>query len=377
MHICPETTTDERRMLYIPALNGLRGLCVLCVLIFHARMQWIPGGFLAVDIFFVLSGFLITALLLQEHARTGAISLVAFYSRRAARLFPALLLACGAFVIALTVRDGLSGLNQATQETLLALLYLSNWARAFEWNAPYFLGHTWSLSIEEQFYLLWPIGLLLMLRHLRINPWFSAIAVAVAIALGSALWRAYLATNGASPNRLYNGLDTRLDGLMIGSALGVLWARGHIARLYERLPALGWQILAALALALMLWFIASMQLWLDPRLYSGGMLHLYQWVTALFLLGLLGSTHGVCQRLFTCRPALWLGTISYGAYIWHFPIYRMMQDAGLGPLQVLLYGGSATLLLSHLSWVYLENPIIKRVRKKSDVAQKAQVIPTA
>lgn len=360
-------------MQYIPALNGIRGLGALCILIGHARMQWIPGGFLIVDIFFVLSGFLITALLLQERARTGTVSFVEFYRRRAARLLPALLLACGLFIIALTIRDGLSGLNKATQESLLALTYVSNWARAFDWNAPYYLGHTWSLSIEEQFYLLWPAGLLFMLRYPRINPWI----VAILIALGSALWRAYLAQNGASADRLYNGLDTRLDGLMIGSALGILWARGHISRLYECLPEIGWQIVAALALGVMIWFIASMQLWVDPRLYAGGMLHVYQWATALFLVGILGSSYGICQRIFTSRPALWLGSISYGAYIWHFPIYRMMQDAGMEPVQVLFYGAGLTLVVSQLSWTYLESPIIQWVRCRAPATHTPVYSPAA
>ena len=171
---------------YVPALDGIRGIAIICVMIMHSGFKLFKGGFIGVDIFFVLSGFLITYLLVREYDRHDEqVNLKAFYARRALRLGPALILMLignslwGIFFF--TPAESMSNLEDA----LIALFYMANWARAFEIHAPRFLGHTWSLSIEEQFYILWPMIFLLLMRCIRSRALVAAVVLAGAIAAAS------------------------------------------------------------------------------------------------------------------------------------------------------------------------------------------------
>lgn len=343
---------------YMPALTGLRGFSVLCVLIFHANVHWLPGGFLGVDIFFVLSGFLITALLTLEFDHTRKIALKKFYMRRARRLLPALIVVLLTFTTAMGIIHGTQGIADAIQESIVVLLYASNWTRALDWHAPQYLGHTWSLSIEEQYYLLWPVFLLWMLRDRRLNP----LKVALSIALTSALWRAWLASNGASIDRMYNGTDTRLDGLMLGACLGIAYARGMLSTWSNLLSSGLWQVCSLVALSLIALCLIGVRLWLDMRLYYG-LLHLFQWFAVALITTLLVTPQGVCNKFFHNQTMCWLGSISYGLYIWHFPIYRLIQDIGGSPINILVYGGGISLIAAQLSWKFIEQPILQKKSK--------------
>jgi peptidoglycan/LPS O-acetylase OafA/YrhL len=200
---------------YRPALDGLRAVAVLAVLTYH--VGWIPGGFLGVDVFFMLSGFLITTLLCEEHARTGTISIRRFYVRRARRLLPALvlfLLICGGILF--VTRP--SAFWPTLGGNLLGVLsYGANWLIIY-WRGLGVFGHTWSLAIEEQFYLAWPLLLLGLLRGARPR---LIVAGLVTAAAGSLAWRLALALDGASFARLYAATDTHADGLLVGAALAV------------------------------------------------------------------------------------------------------------------------------------------------------------
>ena len=344
---------------YMPGLTGLRGFSILCVLIFHANVHWLPGGFLSVDIFFVLSGFLISAMLTREFDHTGQIDLKRFYLRRARRLLPALIAMLLTFTVMMAILHGSQGFADAIQESAVALFYVSNWTRALDWHAPQYLGHTWSLSIEEQYYLLWPICLLWILCNRRLNP----LKIALSMALISALWRAWLASEGASVNRLYNGTDTRLDGLMLGACIGIAYARGMLSDCSSKLSSGQWQACGLAALTLIAWCLLGVKLWLDMRLYYW-LLHLFQWLAVVLVVVLLVVSQGVLYKIFNNQAMYWLGGISYGLYLWHWPIYRLMQDIGASPISILIFGGGITLLVAQLSWSFVERPILLVASKR-------------
>src|SRR5262249_10444122 len=210
---------------YRPWLDGLRGLAILMVLAFHCRL--LPGGSLGVDIFFVLSGFLITSLLVEEWERRGTISFKHFYLRRALRLLPAFLLTLLACAVAIWIWGSREELATLGRESLVAICYISNWPALHQVGMPH-LGHTWSLSLEEQFYFLWPLLLWLML-WLRL-PRRRLIAVLVAGIVACAVLRFTLYRLNCVPGpekaanvlRLYMGLDTRADALLVGCVTGLL-----------------------------------------------------------------------------------------------------------------------------------------------------------
>ncbi|MCM3926303.1 acyltransferase, partial [Frankia sp. AiPs1] len=206
-----------------PALDGVRALAVLCVLVFH--MDSLPGGYLGVDVFFVLSGFLITGQLLAERDRTGGVSLGRFYLRRAYRLLPAFwVLALVGLTAVVLLGIGTAGERSEFLDSLAAsALYVNNYFQVVRQSTGAgWLGHTWSLSLEEQFYLLWPLVLVALCRW----PWVARRLPVVLLggAAGVALWRNALVTSGAPGTRTYFALDTRADALLVGCALAA-WLR--------------------------------------------------------------------------------------------------------------------------------------------------------
>src|SRR2546430_14428904 len=231
----PETEQPERHarvregtpsFTYQPALDGLRALAVLGVLLYHAGVSWAPGGFLGVDAFFVLSGFLITSLLVDEWRTRGRIDFRRFWARRARRLLPALVLvviAVGAYAVFGARPDELGRIRR---DTLGSVLYVANWRQLFESSyfaklaTPSPLRHTWSLGIEEQWYLVWPLALVVMVRVTAGRRW-AVIGMAAALAFGSAALMAVLFDPG-DPSRVYYGTDTRAQALLLGAVLAFL-----------------------------------------------------------------------------------------------------------------------------------------------------------
>ena len=258
---------------YWPALDGLRGLAVLAVMLFHAQVPQVKGGFAGVDVFFVLSGFLITTQLLHELQSVGRIHWGRFFMRRLVRLQPALLVLLLVYTLG-WVFGWIPGPGSTLiRDVVTVLLAMTHWARALDWHPPDYLGHTWSLGIEEQFYLMWAL-LLATMGGYASRGW-SVLTMALAGALASMLWMLWLHTTGAGPVRLYNGLDTRAMALLSGCALaswlhtrqlrqlGAAPPVPHIA-LYSRIAS----SIGTLALALLLLGMVSLQ-WQHTLMFAG------------------------------------------------------------------------------------------------------------
>ena len=343
----------------LAGLDGLRALAVGTVILFHFVPGALPGGFLGVDIFFVISGFLITTLLLREHATTGAIRLRSFWVRRARRLLPALIvLVLVATASALAIGgDVLVGIGR---QVLGAATFSYNWlaiatnASYFDSTTPELFRNLWSLAVEEQFYLAWPFVILALLALTKRRGWML-LAVA-ALAAGSFATMLLLGQGGVSATRLYYGTDTHLFGLAIGASLAVVFGRATAwtRALRISLPALGLLAVAGLvSLALLMPEDSAL-------VFQGGLL-LVAVLTALAIAGAVapGSPLG---RVLDLPPLRWVGERSYGLYLWHWPVL-VLATAALPAWPELALGGLAlgvTVLAATLSYRYLEQPIRRR-----------------
>jgi len=349
-------------MTYSPQLDGLRGFAVLCVMAFHASKSYLRGGFLGVDIFFVLSGFLISSLLVSEFDRHGFVNLKNFYMRRVLRLAPALIAMLTVFCLVSLIFLSRVQAHSNLIDAAISLFYLSNWSRAFSIHPPYFLGHTWTLSTEEQFYIVWPLLLVTMLRKTSTRK--MVVLFTLGIALLSWALRAYFHIKGVSAFRLYNGLDTRADSLMVGCAFGVAYASHFFERepmkevLSRFLPIA--TVLAVLCILALL-VVAD---WQAPHMYLYTFF-LVEILTAILIINILTSKHGILAKVLEIRPLVWLGSISYSLYLWHFPIFKVMIDRQLSPLVIIAAGGSISLLVASLSYYALEKPILKLKKRYS------------
>jgi peptidoglycan/LPS O-acetylase OafA/YrhL len=367
----PRTTAVTGK--HLPALNGLRGLAVIGVVAYHLQLGWASGGYLGVDLFFVLSGFLISTLLLEEWAGTGRVALAAFWGRRARRLLPALFLVVA--VIALFVMaeaafggpgaNALIDLPGLRGDAISTLLYVNNWHSIFvhqsyfaQFSAPSPLQHTWSLAIEEQFYLVWPLLLLLLLRVGR-RMWRGAgMALTVTLGVASALLMAALYHPGGDPTRVYFGTDTRLFDLMAGAAIafGAAARRQPRQRTRRRLHVAG--PLAAVVLAVF-WMRAGTPAGLPTRfMFEGGFL-LCAALAAVVVADARLVEPGLFGRTLAWGPLHFIGTISYGIYLWHWPVIVYLNGArtGLSGWQLDVTRIVVTLALSMASFYVVERPV--------------------
>lgn len=348
-----------------PALHGVRALAVIGVLLYHGGLAGIPGGFLGVDVFFVLSGFLITSLLLTEHAANGQIDFGRFWFHRARRLLPALfavLLFVAAYAALLApeiVRSRLRG------DLIATLAYVANWRFVVakisyfeQYSTPTPLLHTWSLAIEEQFYLIWPIVVLLLVRWLT-GPRATAQLAGLlgVLALASAGLMALLYDPGVDPSRVYYGTDTRAQALLIGALGAVLFTRRGWWGRDARAPV---GALAACGLVGLLGVGALYALAHDsaPWMYRGGFL-----LTALASLALIAGAASPSRSPLTWvlawPPLRWIGLASYGIYLWHWPVYVLLtpERTGTTGQPLLLVRLAVTGLLATLSYLIIETPI--------------------
>jgi peptidoglycan/LPS O-acetylase OafA/YrhL len=349
---------------YNGAFDGLRGTMTIGVMVAHLRLDWYPGAVVFMDTFFVMSAYLITSLIARDVERHGRVRLAAFYQRRILRLFPAYyaMLAVFGAVALLFLHDAGAHVVSAGY----AAVYFSNWARAFDWAPIGYMGHTWSLAIEEQYYLLWPLALTLL--GARLGMGLRAVAVVWGAALLCAGWRAWLTLDGATPMRLYNGFDTRADALLIGCGLALLLRQ---PRIIETLSARRWMPVAA-AMIMLLFFLLGFSIgWEDRALY------LYVAFPCSVLSALLIAvlvTHRDCAaaKLLEFPPFVYLGRICYGLYLWHFPIFSVMRhDLGLSIEWVATLGVALTFVAAIASYELIEMPFL--VRKNRTGSPDAQV----
>ena len=302
---------------YHASLDGARGLMTVGVMVAHLNYLLYPGSIIFMDTFFMMSAYLITALLLKDWTRHGTLRFWNFYTRRFLRLFPALALMLGVF--ALVIVFWLPNKRELWLDWLSAFLYYSNWTRAFGWDHTQYLGHTWSLSIEEQFYALWPVCLPLLLR--RFGP---TRGVALGLFIGAVLvscWRSWLAYHGAPPHRLYNGFDTRADALLLGCMLALVLhppesrARTLLAAHARWLVPLVSVILFVLGTKMNYEDIGFYRYWQSACLV----------LSVAFCAGLIAGRDTLAHRFFEMPALVYLGKICYGLYLWHVPVFLLMR----------------------------------------------------
>ncbi len=360
---------------YLPGLDGLRAISVLAVIFFHhyfvfgAERGWMPGGFLGVEVFFVVSGYLITSLLLAERRETGMVSLRHFWLRRARRLLPAVLVLL-AVVIAYSLLFLPDSIETLKGDVLAALTYTSNWwqiianrSYAVTAGRPELLKHLWSLAIEEQFYLFWPPLLILGLRKLgrsrMVLAMFAAV-IASTLALGI--------TSFVSINFAYYATFTRLSGLLLGALMAFFFAPYRIRGLAGRGARIALDIAGATGLVVLLisfrvfTFPALNTGHIDRSVFLGGFLL----VDIATLLVIAAAVHPASDvgRLIGCRPLRWIGLRSYSLYLWHYPIFCVTRPRvdfdhffHLHGWPVLLLRLVLTFGFAELSYRFVETPI--------------------
>ena len=358
---------------HLPALNGLRGVAVIGVVAYHLQVGWAKGGYLGVDLFFVLSGFLITTLLLEEWVGTGRVNLAAFWGRRAKRLLPALFLVVAALALYLVCNalfggpgaNGLIDLSGLRGDAIATLLYVNNWHLIFahqsyfaQFSTPSPLQHTWSLAIEEQFYLVWPLLLLVLLRYGRRIWRRVGVTVTVTLGVGSSVLMAVLFHPGVDPSRIYYGTDTRLFDLMAGATIAFLAASRQQPGAPSR-RTLHWVGPAAAVGLGVFWVFAGTSGGLPTNfMFEGGFL-LCAALAALVVADARLVEPGRFARGLAWRPLHFVGTISYGVYLWHWPVIVYINGARTGlsawPLNLLRI--AVTLAVSTASYYLVERPI--------------------
>jgi len=384
------------RVPHLPGLDGLRALAVVAVIIYHANASWLHGGFLGVEVFFVISGYLITLLLIAEHERSSRINLAQFWLRRARRLLPALFVMLAMLMIYLAVPFGYPEARGRTRGDIIGgLSYLSNWYQiwvgagytAREAFAP--LRHLWSLAVEEQFYLIWPIVMVAILRrgrtHLpRVALWLVGVSVLIT-AVVALLYvpgdidsactidssRGYWTVAGrcvSVNDTLYLGTITRAGGLMLGAAFAMVWRpmalmRGPVKDKGTQLDVLA--LIGLVVLGGMMWVthLADPALTMltgsrfDALLFRGGLL--ITAVATVMVIAAVTHQRAVAGRLLGNPVLTWIGTRSYGMYLYHWPIYQAIRKSAGVPLTPAKFALAMliTLPLTEFSYRYIEMPI--------------------
>ncbi|WP_251942424.1 MULTISPECIES: acyltransferase family protein [Staphylococcus] len=346
---------------YLPGLDGFRAIAVIAIIIFHLNAQWLPGGFLGVDTFFVISGYLITALLLSEYEREGSIDLIAFWKRRIKRLIPAVIFLLGV-VLTYVVLFEPKLILDIKQDVVAAFFYVSNWWYIIQ-NVDYFnqfesapLKHLWSLAIEEQFYLVYPIILLLLLKFAKRRETFFTLLI---VSLISLLLMIILSHFNNGQSRVYFGTDTRLQTLLLGALLAMVWSpfsmKSNIPNsrrsLIDVLGALGF-----IGLIIMFFTTSSKAGWL----YNGGF-YIISFFT-LFIIASAAHPSGWFAKLMGNKWFVYIGKRSYSLYLWHYPVITFVHSHfvdGQIPFYAYLLDLILMCLMTEFSYRFIEKPVRK------------------
>lgn len=368
-------------MRYMPALDGLRGVSILAVMFHHGYLFWMgQGGFLGVDVFFVLSGFLITALLINEWEKTEDISFKNFYSRRFLRLFPALL----ALLLASLVRNWFipppGGFRVAVKSVLVVLFYSGNWI-----TAVHPLGHTWSLAIEEQFYIIWPVLLFTMLKlGLSKKQMVSAVVILIGFIAFHRAWM-YLMNYSSLPSthhmRIYAGTDTRGDSLMVGCLVGMLL-------MWRMLPAgqwFAWATRFAAGLGIILTSVLILCVPTSWKYLYYGAFTLVALSVGAIIIWLNYVQAPALKKVLEFPILVWIGKLSYSLYLWHVMIYGF-GDLLIPPFRTgsytldlvipLALKAGASVAVASLSFYLVEQPFL-RMKKRVSIVKEAPIHPSS
>jgi peptidoglycan/LPS O-acetylase OafA/YrhL len=348
---------------YITGLDGLRSIAVLAVIAYHLNFDWAAGGLLGVTVFFVLSGYLITDLLISEFVTNDRINFKNFWIRRARRLLPAMFTMLLVVITWVTIFEQ-PMLDRLEEDTVAAILYVSNWWYIFQdlsyfesFGPPSLLTHFWSLAVEEQFYILWPLLIVLVLKlKVKEGSLFSIILLG---AIASAAAMTMLYEPGTDPSRVYYGTDTRVFSLLLGASLAVVWPS---RKLSTSLPSeIRWKLdfVGLFALAFIFYMFWSTDQYQD-FLYQGGMVAMS--VASMLVVAVIVHPSSKLNTVLSFKPLRWIGVRSYGIYLWHFPVIVLTSPqwgADAPSLVRTLLQLFLILTCASLSWTFIENPIRK------------------
>jgi peptidoglycan/LPS O-acetylase OafA/YrhL len=342
-------------------MDGLRAIAVIGVMLYHLNFQWIPGGFLGVTVFFVLSGYLITDLLIDEWNQKNKILFLPFMIRRFRRLAPALVVMIF-FITSWVTLTNHSTLDKIKADLLPSLLYFSNWWYIFHdysyfstFGAPSPFTHIWSLAIEEQFYLTWPLLMILGFTLFKKNR-FRVLAILLGVILSASLM-AFLYIPGTDPSRVYYGTDTRAFSLLLGAVLAFLWPSQKLSKTLPKKASIVLETVGATGILLMIvMFFKTSQY--SPFLYHGGMLILS--FLTMITVAAIAHPASLLGKCLSFKPLRWIGERSYGIYLWHYPIIILtapiVNTDGINFWRV-IFQITATLVISAVSYRFVEFPI--------------------
>lgn len=341
---------------YVPSHDGMRGLMTLGVVTAHVSHTLVPGAVLYIDLFFVASAYYITGLLLRDIDKHGHIRFRQFYARRFARIVPPLLLMLAAYLLFTWLLR--PPFLPALERAAIALSYISNYWYVFDPKTIEDIGHTWTLSTEEQFYLLWPLTFVFLVKRFGVT--WRLVGAICAIAAAIWAWRVALVLDGAEWRRLYTAFDTRADALMAGCAMAVvlrLVPHSSSPALDRLWPKLAWPLLIYWRTVTFLFWPAdgpSMNYYLFGSMVCGVL-------PGILALTMLARSHGtIVHRIFEWPVALFLGRIFYGIYPWHLPILNFLDSYGVWwPLRLAI-GLPLSVLAATLSYAYLERHFLRR-----------------
>ncbi len=365
-----KTFADKNRntagLPYMPGLDGLRALAVVAVIAYHSEIESVPGGFLGVEIFFVISGYLITALLLEEFNLNRGINLRQFWVRRARRLLPALFLYIGGSVaFAYSMAEDVV---PTKGEVLSTLGYIYNWFGIFQeisytdvFERKNFFHHLWSLAVEEQFYLLWPVLLLCLQKHINRKVTISLLILGITSS-AFLMWTMYQPFE--DPLRVYYGTDTRASGLLIGALLAYIWRPWSVekSKLFPKGKDASFLVGIA-AIGILVWANMHYTLLMPDadQLFRGGFL-ITSTVTAI-VIACVVIPNSYLNSILGLAPFVWIGKRSYGLYLWHWPVFQLTRervDVDINGWELFAVRMFVTLVLVEISYQCVERPIRER-----------------